>query len=602
MKQARFVALVLLALGVPWLGGGCPEGSGDTEVDALSSADVVALPDVPDVVDVVDVTAPEDVGAEGLVDADSGADAAGPEETAEGDASIEELPPAPVTGIDPPPMPADTLGFTPPEREPDGEPPTPEEIAAFTRQVTGFFKDTAYFDWVYRVTHGLDASYDPEMMPYRLWWQATNMRREGDTVIFAHHNYAENIAKRTVKVIDGAAAGHLLTGDPRMAEVAADLMRGMVALALAFETEREDPPRPYLQARAVFTHDHTYEVDGRKIAVEYGATHETKGKWNVHAFEIPDNPTYGTVWVNNMRSKDDVPYMFHTLAVATRVYHQTAHAELREAARLYIEYMRGFAQSIVDDQWFILTRYADGVAAPAVDTTKSGSPPADLGSFVHWEAIFGPDAECNAQLGAALAGYGYPAGKGHCDRGQAGALFEDAAGAGNWFNHNIYNYFHIAALSVANLWGYGDIAASLLDGLIERLVEMRTDPNVPNRDHKEFESDSAGWLITAASQGDPLDAREARHIMKWYGESADWYRGWEHWDPWATLPEGQLFEFKPPRDEAIDDGQGGPKTISHVRAVEMPYVFEYCQAPLKAPESVPFIDCEVVADPSRWGE
>ncbi len=512
-------------------------------------------------------------------------------------------PTGPVENPDPPPRPRNHLGFTPPERQPDGEIPTEAEIAEFTRTVTGFYKDTAYFDWVFRMTHGLDKGHDPNMMPYKLWWQDEGMRMEGDTLIFDHRNHAENIAKRTVKVLDGAACGYLLTGDKRMAEVAASLMRGMVALALAFDTERDDPQHKYLQARSVFTHDHSYEVDGRKVAVEYGGTHEAKFKWNVHSFEITDNSEYGTVWVNNMRSKDDVPYMFHSLAVATRVWYEAEDEDLREAAKLYIEYMRGFAQSVVDNDWYILTRYEDGLASIQLDTTKGESVPADCGSFVHWEMLFGPDAECNAQLGAALAGYGYPFDRNHCSYGEAGLEFEEVAVAGNWFNHNIYNYFHIAALSTANLWGHDYIAEKLMVGLIRRLERMRTDPDVPNKDHEEFESDSAGWLLAAASQGYPINAREARHIMKWYTESADWYLQWEHWDPWTSMEDGEhLDSFKPPRWVMVDDGQGGERKKYHIRPVEMPYLFEYCNSPLRAEEGVRFIDCDVLADPSRWGE
>ncbi|MGM0575988.1 MAG: hypothetical protein ACQEXJ_09690 [Myxococcota bacterium] len=580
----------LLAGALALLIVGCDDGDGtsgeaDVVPDDVTTEDQVGAEDVPD-------AGPDDVE----VDEDVAADVAPDVE------DVDEGEPERVTGVDPPSMPAETLGFTPPERTPKGEPPTDAEVEAFTRKVMAFFAETHYFDWVYRMTHGLDASYDAEMMPYRLWWQGTRMRREGDTLVFTHHKYAENIAKRSVKVIDGAAAAYELTGDERMAEVAAGMMRGMVALSLGFESEREDPIVKYLQARAVFSHDHEYDVDGRHVRVDYGPTREASFKWNVAAFEIPDNPEYGSVWVANMRSKDDVPYMFHTVDVATRIYHRTDHPELKESARLYIEYMRGFAQRIVDDDWYILTRYEDGLATIAVDLTEEGTPPADLGSFVHWESVMGPDAECNAQLGAALAGYGYFADKGDCEGGMVGREFEDIAGAGNWFNHNIYNYFHIAAVSGAQLWGHTDHAEALMAGLVERFETLLFNPEVPNSDHKEYAADSAGWLLSAASRGYPLDAREARHIMEWYGRSADWYRQYEHWDPWATLPEGQNVDWRPPRDTMIPDGEGGEKESAHVRAVEMPYVFEYCHSKLKAPNGVRFIDCDIVSDPTEWHE
>ena len=503
-------------------------------------------------------------------------------------------------GVEPPPPPPDHLGFEPPAREPVGDPPTAAEITAFTATLLHFFEQTAFYDWTFRLTHGLDASFDPGAMDYRLWWQDTGMRRDGDVLTLDHHGRAENILKRTVKVLDGAAAGHLLTGDARMGQVAAHLMRGVVALSLGFEVTGEDPPVKYLQARAVFNHDHAYQVDGRKVAVLYSPMFVPSSKWNVHVFEV-DNPAYGDVWVANMRSKDDVPYLYHALGLATRVYHEAADPDLRRSAGLFLEYVRGFAQSIEDHDWHILTRYADGAATPQVDTTKPGNPPADLGSFVHWRDLFGPDVECTAQLGAALTGYGWRADRGDCGGGLIGLAFERSAGAGNWFNYNIYNYFHLGALSAATLWHDTDLARALMTGLVTRFDELLWDPDLPNADHEEFASDKAGWLLAAAAEGYPLTAREARHVMTWYATAADWYGSWPHWDPWSSLADGEQLEaWDPPRSKPVTDATGATTSVPQVRLDEMGYVFEYCASPYRAANGVAFVDCDLVADPSRW--
>ncbi|MGM0576935.1 MAG: hypothetical protein ACQEXJ_14520 [Myxococcota bacterium] len=550
---------------------------GDTTADA--GADVGEGPD-----------AVEDTGGDADAAEEVGADAPLPE-------------PEPVTGIDPPPMPAGELGFAPPEREPAGEAPTEQEIEEFTLRLMAFYADTGFWDWVYRTTHGLHESYDEDMMPYRLWWQRTGMERNGDTVTFAHRLWAANIAMRTVKILDAASAAYVLTGEERLAELAADMMRGMVALSLGFESAREDPITKYLQARAVFNHDHSYDVDGREVIVDYEDAREERAKWNVHAFEIPDNPEYGSVWVANMRSKDDVPYMYKTLELATRIHHQVDHPELKQASELYIEYMRGFSQSIVDHDWYILTRYEDGEAAVQYDVDKEGNPEADLGNFVTYSDIAGPDAECTAQLGAALTGYGFFGGKGDCGGGLAGWDFEQIAFAGNSFNYNILNYFHMAALANAILWGHTTLAERLMDGLVERFDRILFNGSMPDNGFVEHGPDSAAWLVTAAAKGYPLTAREARHIMEWYGESADFYRGWEHWDPWTSLPEGQFFkDFKPPREETVTNGDGEEEVIQYVRLTEMPYIFEYCQSPYRAEDGVEFIDCDIVADPARWDD
>jgi hypothetical protein len=506
----------------------------------------------------------------------------------------------PVDDLLPPPPVSGSLGYERPAREPAGQAITDVERTAFTKKVMSFFKDTGYWDWVYRLSHGLDDSYDPSMPGYKMWWQDTGMRREGDTIVMFHYGRAENILKRSIKVMDSAIAGYFLTGDTRMAEVATEYLKGVVALSTGMEFEREDPLVKYLHARAIFNHDHEYEVDGRKVRVDYSGAKEASFKWNVHVFEIPDNPTYGDIWVSNMRSKDDVPYLFWSLPIVTRAYYEADDPELQAAAKTYIEYTRGFSQSIVDNDWHILTKYEDGEAVMQIDATIESNPPADLGSFVHWQKIFGPDVECNAQLGAALAGYADTFGKDDCDSGMIGWQFEKTATDINYFNYNIYGYFHIGALGAAHAWNFPELAEPLMNGLVTRFDEVMYNEDLANRDHLEYETDMAGWLLAAAGQGYPLTAAEARHIMDWYGQSADHYREWEHWEPWSSLEDGEeLRSYKPVRNLVNADGSRG---YTYVRAVEMPYVFEYCASPYRDTEGVQFIDCEIVADPTLWVE
>ena len=91
--------------------------------------------------------------------------------------------------------------------------------------------------------------------------------------------------------------------------------------------------------------------------------------------------------------------------------------------------------------------------------------------------------------------------------------------------------------------------------------------------------------------------------MTWYGDASDWYRLWPHWDPWTSLADGEeLSDYKAPRSETITDGQGNEEVKEHVRLYEMPLIFEYCYSPLRHPEGAAFIDCDIVADPSQWGE
>ena len=67
-----------------------------------------------------------------------------------------------------------------------GTPPSPAEIEAFTRKVTGFWKQVGYFAWVLRISHGVHESTGKR--DYMVWWSGVNAYREGDTVRFYHHD------------------------------------------------------------------------------------------------------------------------------------------------------------------------------------------------------------------------------------------------------------------------------------------------------------------------------------------------------------------------------------------------------------------------------
>ena len=499
-----------------------------------------------------------------------------------------------------PPRPLNTLAYPRPARTDIAPPPTEAQIAAFTETLSSFFTETGYFDWAWRNTHGLDASYDPDMMDYRIWWQDVGMRREGDAVVFYHHGRAENVAERTVKVLPNLIGGYLATGNQRLADLSTQLLKGMVALSLGLEFEREDPIVKYLQARAVFNHDHSYEVDGRPVTIDYSGSCKPWAQWNVHIFEIPDNPTYGDIWVSNMRSKDDVAFIIPTVTMATRAYYESEDPDLKAAALLFLEYIRGFCQNIVDSDWFIMTKYEDGVTQRQYNVDRSGDPPVDAGSFVHWETLIGPDGECNGQLGVALTATGGDLGKGDCGRGLAGEVLEHIAFTTHFFNYENYVTFHIGALAAATLWRHDAAAEALMSGLVDRFEAMLHDPDMPNRDSSYYNSGLAGWLLVAAAHGYPLSTDEAHHVMEWYGRSADWHRGWAHWDPWSSLADGEdIPNDKSPNLEYVTNGDGSEQEIAYIRLMEMPYIFEYCASPVRDKDGVQFVDCEVILNVLR---
>ena len=248
-----------------------------------------------------------------------------------------------------------------------------------------------------------------------------------------------------------------------------------------------------------------------------------------------------------------------------------------------MEYIGGFARDIVDSGYQIRTRFDDGEPVVPVDDRRGVK---DLASFVLYELAV-PAAECNAKLASALIGYGEPLDN-ECEAGDGG-IYETIATRGHYFNYAIIRYFHIAAVHNALMLGENDVALDLLEGLAQRADDMLHDPSMPNRDEPVWMADVASFLLAAASAGLPLTAEEARLVQQQLLLSVEHYAAFGFWDPWDDdIPDG-AFNYKPDRGVAV-------------RPTELGYLLEYCYSPLRNPAGTPIVDCDVIADPSRWGE
>ncbi len=342
----------------------------------------------------------------------------------------------------------------------------------------------------------------------------------------------------------------------------------------------EDPVEPYVTARAIFTHNHSYTTDdGRKVAVDYEPYKSERYDWNAHTVPNPENPFFGSIWVRNMRSKDDLPHMWRVVPLLMRLVQDAEDEEVREAGELALEYLTGFAKDIVDMGYRIRTK----------ESGETYVPDEDLASFVLYDEWI-PNAECDPKLTAALLAYGEDLDN-DCENGIS-PTYEAAATAGNYFNYAIVRYFHLTAITAALILRKDRVAELLLDGLVERADDMMADEE-ERLEHREWYPDMASYLLAAAASGLPLTAAEARIVQEQYSAAVDHYQDWPYWDLWDdSVPDG-TYSYKPSRDAA---------EMRHVRPEEMTYLIEYCYSPWKNPAGIELVDCEIVLDPVRWGE
>ncbi len=469
-----------------------------------------------------------------------------------------------------------------------GTPPGESEVDEFTKKITGFYKQVDYFRWCSWHSHGLAEDYNADMPAYALWWQDTVAVKSGDTVTFEHRGGSDNMMIRTSKVLTNAIAAYLASGDPVIRKLVIDYCHGAVALFQGLEYQGENPPAPYVTARAIFTHNHSYTTeDGRKVAVNYDPVKKEKYDWNAHTVANPDNPYFGSIWVRNMRSKDDVPHIFRTVPLLMRLVQDADDEQVKQAASVALEYFKGFAKDIVDNGYLIRTKEDHRTYVP----TEEDNPDSvkDLASFVGFEEAI-PNAECDPKLTAALLAYEEPLDN-DCGDGISPS-YEAIATAGHYFNYAIVRYFHLAAITNALVLGKNQLAEQLLKGLVTRVDTMMSDDDERSA-HKEWDADSAVFLVASAASGLPLTAQEARFVQEQYSASVDHFLKFELWDLWSQdVPDGE-YNYIPSRDEGDNRS---------VRITEIVYLFEYCWSPWKNPNGVEFVDCERLLDPSRWGE
>lgn len=545
---------------------------------------------------------PTDTGG-GPADTGGGLDAAGPDVPAadvpRADVPVTDVPPAdvpvtdvPVTDVPPADVAADVdvgplplpralpFEFT---RPADGEPIPAADVTAFTKQVTGLWKDIGWFRWLLRTSSGVDASTGTD--DYLAWHNDVTAIKSGDLVTFQQRGLEHNMWIPGSKVLSEVVNGYLLTGDWELAKLAEQYCKGLTAVVKGFIWDENDPA-PYLMARAVFPMDQeftldeeTWHDDGRRKAVQFSTAYRVEDNWNAHSFAWPHNPTWGSIWVTNMRSKDDVCAIVRTTAFLPYVVEDAPDEWVREACAETLQAMRGFNKDIVDYGYYIRTKDADGTARLVTEE--------DLGSYVEYTALSELN-ECTARLASDLIAYGERR-TNDCGTGFP-TMYDLVAGVTHYYNYPILWNYHMAALGNALVANRPEMAAALLEGLTTRIDRYR-DPesDEAGQSHHEWNRDMAVLLVQAASFGFPLTATEARHVQAHWTQAIADFRDWPYWDLWSPdVPDGE-YGLRP------GDTDGG------VPVEALTLFLEYCNSPFQNPSGAVFVDCDVVRDVTQWG-
>jgi hypothetical protein len=390
----------------------------------------------------------------------------------------------------------------------------------------------------------------------------------------------DNIFIPTSRVLAQVAAGYMLTGDPTMGRIVEQYSKGLSASMLGLVWDESDP-YDFIMARAIIPNNHDVTLgDGRVKHIDYTEWHHPTEDWNTHTIHVPTNPYWGDIWAKNMRSKDDVPHIYHATALLPYVVACGADATVRDAADEALGLMERFTKDIVDTGYHIRSKDENG----ELFVPDERYPDLDLSSFVKYEPLI-PNAECNAKLCSALIAYGDRRDN-DCLDGFGGA-YEEVATNSHYYNVAIIRGFHLAAiLHALSHWESGQ-AKAILEGLVVRIDRDldAPDTSLPTN-REEWEADLAVYLAQAIGAGLPLTSREVRLIHREYGAAVDAFTTFDKWNVW---------------DPSVADGTFGYRPGFRVDIQDMGMFLEACWSPFRDANGALPVDCDVIADPTRWG-
>ena len=468
-----------------------------------------------------------------------------------------------------------------------GTPLTSQEVTDFSQAIVDFWAETDFFRHLRWTTHGMVAGNPDNYPDFKLYYQLGSFVKSGDLVTFNHADNSDNLFIRTGKFINNLGAAYLATGDENMGYLTEQYCKGLVALVRGFEWY-EDDPEIYTMPRTIFPSNHYYTENGRQAYVNYDPIKsQERYDWNGWTIPNPTNPTYGSIWVRTMRSKDDHPSFQRIMPILMRLVEDPPDVPVQEAAEEALHYMREWHKDIVDSGYYIRTK--DNWGNIFIPLTEDGLVN-DLASLTQYRFV-DEKAECNARLASALIGYESPLDH-DCGNGISW-LVDPIFGYINYYNErNIVRLYHVAAVGNALMEGENAMAEELLDGLATK-ADLLYAHSWPQADTKtDWDADTAAFLLASATVGLPLTADETRLVVDEYTLAMEHYSAWQYWDPWSpTVPDGS-HQYSPSQDYSA--------TKKVVRMPEMTFPLEYCYSPLRNETTSPLFDCDVILNPANW--
>ena len=276
-----------------------------------------------------------------------------------------------------------------------GAPLTTAEIEAATDELIALLQGTHYFDVVDERIHGWPEGDGGTGFFWGEWWSGITVTKQGGVVTYTHPpDGSDNDGMRTAPMLESSCYARLMWGAPLYEDLIRRITRAFSGDALSMARSSTDTAGTML-SRTHYGPDFTSYDHGRTIVVNMSADRPGVDDGACQYVNIVDNPTFGSIWIKNYRSKDDMGHMFRALfqsqACVPYVSVDTQ-ADMAQALALFGSYSR----QVEAAGWGIATLDTDAsVVLPPKTSTMS------------WYYLI-DNLECPGALMMALLGDGNP--------------------------------------------------------------------------------------------------------------------------------------------------------------------------------------------------
>lgn len=469
------------------------------------------------------------------------------------------------------------------------------EVKDFSESIATFFNEIEYFDYIYRTSHGVDASTGKP--DYLWWWSDFKMVKEGDVVTMLHDDLPEhgghNQHTPNSNLLAGLISGYLVTGNERMRMLSEQFCKGVTATMKGMAYDESDE-NDHLMARNVIAMNHSFTTDeGYRKAVDYENWYKPYVRWNCARFKYENNPYWGEMWVTNMRSKDDVGRIFRMAVPARYASLYAKDKAVRDACGETYEYLTRFTKDIIDSDYYIRTKNDKGeIFKPGLDENQDPAyDPKDASTFALYDMLAEEGGECLIKRAVALMGYG-DGRENECGK-TSWNIYEDLAIQNNPPNARIIRANHIAHIAQALIHSDNKAASDSLEGLIDRFARQKEEDISEIRvSQDDWDRDIALNMLQASAYGYPLNADEVREIHKYYLRAIDEYENWGQWNLWdESIPDGTYDKAPSSSKRDLND-----EKVSWIRVNNLIAFLEYCWSPFKNPDGLAPVDCDLIKE------